>query len=44
MGNETGCNYTSSNRHNDSWEDTGNTRWVDVSECQEKEQKEQVTA
>ncbi|MGB3459078.1 MAG: NosD domain-containing protein, partial [Halobacteriota archaeon] len=40
-GNGTGCNYTSSNRHNDSWVDTGNTRWVDENECQEKEQKEQ---
>ena len=41
MGNGTGCNYTFSNRHNDSWVDTGNTRWVDVNECKEKEQKEQ---
>ncbi|NQE52585.1 hypothetical protein C5S29_03250, partial [ANME-1 cluster archaeon GoMg3.2] len=41
VGNEAGCNYTSSNRHNDSWVDTGNTQWVDVSECQKKEQKEQ---
>jgi hypothetical protein len=40
-GNGTGCNYTSSNRHTDGWVDTGNTRWVDVNECQEKEQKEQ---
>ncbi|MGB7002330.1 MAG: NosD domain-containing protein [Halobacteriota archaeon] len=41
MGNGTGCNYTSSNRHNDSWVDTGNTQWVDENECREKEQKEQ---
>nr|QNO55533.1 hypothetical protein IBJMOJJD_00018 [Methanosarcinales archaeon ANME-1 ERB7] len=41
VGNGTGCNYTSSNRHNDSWVDTGNTRWVDVNECKQKEQKEQ---
>ncbi len=41
MGNETGCNYTSSNRHTDGWVDTGNTRWVDVNKCKEKEQKEQ---
>nr|QNO55532.1 hypothetical protein IBJMOJJD_00017 [Methanosarcinales archaeon ANME-1 ERB7] len=40
-GNGTGCNYTSSNRYTDSWVDTGNTRWVDENECEEKEQKEQ---
>jgi parallel beta-helix repeat protein len=41
MGDEEGCNYTSSNRHNDGWEDTGNTRCVDVNKCKQKEQKEQ---
>jgi hypothetical protein len=25
----------------DGWADTGNTRWIDVNECREKEQKEQ---
>jgi parallel beta-helix repeat protein len=40
-GNGTACNYTSSNRHTDGWVDTGNTRWIDENECQEKEQKEQ---
>jgi hypothetical protein len=43
VSNEAGCDYTSSNRHTDGWEDTGNTKWVPDpgKECQEKEQKEQ---
>jgi GH25 family lysozyme M1 (1,4-beta-N-acetylmuramidase)/surface antigen len=39
--NEAGCGYTYSNRHTDGWVDTGNTDWVDVNECLEKERKEQ---
>jgi hypothetical protein len=41
VSNEVGCDYTHSNRHTDGWEDTGNTDWVEVNECQEKERKEQ---
>jgi hypothetical protein len=41
ISNEVGCGYTYSNRHTDDWVDTGNTDWVDVNECQEKERKEQ---
>ena len=39
------CAYTVTSSENcndyDCWVDTGNTKWVDVNECQEKEQKEQ---
>jgi len=41
VSNEAGCGYTYSNRHTDDWVDTGNTDWVDVNECLEKERKEQ---
>jgi len=41
VSNEVGCGYTYSNRHTDDWVDTGNTDWVDMNECQEKERKEQ---
>jgi hypothetical protein len=41
VSNEVGCDYTHSNRHTDDWVDTGNTDWVEVNECQEKERKEQ---
>jgi len=41
----TSCTYTVTSSENcdnyDGWVDTGNTQWVEVNECQEKEQKEQ---